>query len=750
MSDAIRALFSRFPARHAIARRRFGRAITLAEKILFAHLTDPEGAAFERGKSFIDLNPDRVAMQDATAQMALLQFMLAGKDTTAVPSTVHCDHLIRARLGADADMTVALEENFEVYEFLRTVSERYGIGFWKPGAGIIHQVILENYACPGTLMIGTDSHTPNAGGLGMLAIGVGGADAVDAMVGMPWEVLSPKVIGVKLTGKLSGWTSAKDVILKLAGILTVKGGTNAIVEYFGPGCESLSCTGKATICNMGAELGATTSVFPYDERMAVYLRATNRSDIADLCNANAGALTADPEVIASPADYYDRVVEIDLSALEPHLVGPHTPDLARPISEVAAAVAKEGYPARISSALIGSCTNSSYEDIERAAHLARQAANAGLRTVTPFLISPGSDQIYQTIQRDGQMADLANVGGIVLANACGPCIGQWKRDDIQGGESNTIVSSFNRNFPARNDGNTATLSFIGSPEIVTALAFAGDLRFNPLTDTITRDGKTLKFEAPTGDELPRRGFAAGFAGFIAPTADGRNVDVAVSATSERLERLTPFAAWDGNDIGNLVVLMKAKGKCTTDHISAAGPWLKFRGHLTNISGNLFMTANNAFTGEMGKGIDVLAGEPGVKYPDLAKRYRAAGQGWVAIGDENYGEGSSREHAAMEPRLMGCRAVVARSFARIHETNLKKQGLLPLTFADPADYARVQAEDRVAIEGVAGIPHGQAPALVLTHADGSVERIPVKSTISRDQFKWFVAGSALNLIRATNA
>lgn len=747
MSDAIRALFAKFPARHAIARRRFGRGITLAEKILFAHLTDPEGAAFERGKSFIDLNPDRVAMQDATAQMALLQFMLAGKDNTAVPSTVHCDHLIRARSGADADMKVALEENFEVYEFLRTVSERYGIGFWKPGAGIIHQVILENYACPGTLMIGTDSHTPNAGGLGMLAIGVGGADAVDAMVGMPWEVLCPKVIGVKLTGKLSGWTSAKDVILKLAGILTVKGGTNAIVEYFGPGCESLSCTGKATICNMGAELGATTSVFPYDERMAVYLRATNRADIAELCNANAGALTADPEVVANPADYYDRVVEIDLSALEPHLVGPHTPDLARPISEVAAAVAKEGYPARISSALIGSCTNSSYEDIERAAHLARQAAAAGLRTATPFLISPGSDQIYQTIQRDGQMAALAEVGGTVLANACGPCIGQWKRDDITAGESNTIVSSFNRNFPARNDGNTATLSFIGSPEIVTALAFAGDLRFNPMTDTITRDGKSLKFEAPTGDELPKRGFAAGFAGFIAPTADGRNVEVAVSPTSDRLERLSPFAAWDGNDIGNLVVLMKAKGKCTTDHISAAGPWLKYRGHLTNISGNLFLTANNAFTGEMGKGVDILSGETGVKYPDLAKRYRAAGQGWVAIGDENYGEGSSREHAAMEPRLMGCRAVIARSFARIHETNLKKQGLLPLTFADPADYNRVQADDRVTIEGVAAIPHGKAPTLVLNHADGSVERISVKSTISPDQFKWFVAGSALNLIRS---
>ncbi len=747
---AARALYASFPARHAIARRRLGRAITLAEKILFAHLSDPEGAAFVRGKSFLDLSPDRVAMQDATAQMALLQFMLAGKETTAVPSTVHCDHLIRARSGAAEDMKVALDENYEVYEFLRTVSQRYGIGFWKPGAGIIHQVILENYALPGTLMIGTDSHTPNAGGLGMLAVGVGGADAVDAMVGLPWEVLCPKVIGVKLTGKLSGWTSPKDVILKLAGLLTVKGGTNAIIEYFGPGTESLSCTGKATICNMGAELGATTSVFPYDSRMATYLRATTRSAEADLCDANAAFLRADPEVEADPAAYFDRVVEIDLDTLEPHLVGPHTPDLARPVSEMRAAVEKEGYPAKISSALIGSCTNSSYEDIGRSAHLARQAAAAGLRSAAPFLISPGSDQIYATIQRDGQMADLAAIGGTVLANACGPCIGQWKRDDIQKGESNTIVSSFNRNFPARNDGNTATLSFIGSPEIVTALAFAGDLRFNPMTDSITRDGVTFKFEAPVADELPVNGFLPGFDGFIAPSEAGKSTEIAIAPTSDRLERLTPFAAWDGQDIGGLVVLLKAKGKCTTDHISAAGPWLKYRGHLTNISGNLFLTANNAFTGEMGKGKDVVANEAGVAYPDLAKRYRASGQGWVAIGDENYGEGSSREHAAMEPRLMGARAVVARSFARIHETNLKKQGLLPLTFADPTDYEKVREDDRVAIEGIAGIPEGKSPTLVLTHADGTVDRVPVKTTQSPEQFEWFKAGSALNLIRSKAA
>lgn len=743
MSDlaAIQALYASFPSRHAIARRRFGRAITLAEKILFAHLADPEKADFSRGKSFLDLHPDRVAMQDATAQMALLQFMLAGKESTAVPSTVHCDHLIRARNGAGADMKVALEENFEVYEFLRTVSQRYGIGFWKPGAGIIHQVILENYAVPGTLMIGTDSHTPNAGGLGMLAVGVGGADAVDAMVGLPWEVLCPKVIGVKLTGSLRGWTSPKDVILKLAGLLTVKGGTNAIVEYFGPGCESLSATGKATICNMGAELGATCSVFPFDRRMADYLRATARADVAALCEATAGALRADPEVEADPARYFDRVVEIDLSTLEPHLVGPHTPDLARPLSAMKAAIQAEGYPAEISSALIGSCTNSSYEDIERAAHIARQARAAGLRAKVPFLISPGSDQIYATIQRDGQMADLEAVGGVVLANACGPCIGQWKRDDIQKGQRNAIVTSFNRNFPARNDSNLETLAFIGSPETVVAMAISGQLGFDPATDRIERDGVSLQLEAPTGDELPKNGFLPDFVGFLAPS-DQRDVEVAIDPKSDRLERLSPFPKWDGKDPSGLVVLLKAKGKCTTDHISAAGPWLKYRGHLGNISGNLFSTAVNAFTGEVGKARDLLAGEDGVPYPDLAKRYKAAGQKWVAIGDENYGEGSSREHAAMEPRHMGCVAVIARSFARIHETNLKKQGVLPLTFADPADYDKIGVESRLSIEGVAGIPEGKAPTLVV---DGKL-RIPLKTTISPEQFRWFVAGSALNLIR----
>jgi aconitate hydratase len=743
MTD-LAALYATANARQAIGRRRLGRALTLTEKILFAHLADPEKAEFERGRSFLDLHPDRVAMQDATAQMALLQFMLAGRDSTAVPTTVHCDHLIRARNGATDDMRVALAENFEVYEFLRTVSQRYGIGFWKPGAGIIHQVILENYGLPGTLMIGTDSHTPNAGGLAMLAVGVGGADAVDAMVGLPWEVLCPRVIGVRLTGRLSGWTSPKDVILKLAGLLTVKGGTNAVIEYFGPGTESLSCTGKATICNMGAELGATTSVFPYDARMGTWLRATARASEADICDANAALLRADPEIEGDPARYYDRVVEIDLDRLEPHLVGPHTPDLARPLSAMKEAIAKEGYPRAIKAALIGSCTNSSYEDIERAAHIARQARARGLRAATSFLISPGSDQIFATIKRDGQMADLEAVGGVVLANACGPCIGQWKRDDIQKGERNTIVTSFNRNFPARNDANLETLAFIGSPETVVAMAISGDLAFDPATDTIERDGVSLRLDPPTGDELPRNGFLPDFVGFV-PPGSGAGVEVAIDPASDRLERLTPFPAWNGQDPSGLVVLLKARGKCTTDHISAAGPWLKYRGHLTNISGNLFSTAVNAFTGEVGRARDVLAGENGVPYPDLAKRYKAAGQPWVAIGDENYGEGSSREHAAMEPRYMGCVAVIARSFARIHETNLKKQGVLPLTFADAADYERIGQEARLTIEGVAGIPNGVAPTLVVEE-DGVTTRIALRTTMSPEQFRWFVAGSALNLIR----
>lgn len=745
--DVIQKKYASQAALHAIGRRRLGRPLTLAEKILFAHLDDPEGSEFVRGKSFIGLNPDRVALQDATAQMAVLQFMLAGRDKTAVPTTIHCDHLIRAHKGSDDDMKTALAENFEVYEFLRSAGQRYGMGFWKPGAGIIHQVVLENYAFPGCLMIGTDSHTPNAGGLGAAAVGVGGADAVDAMVGLPWEVLCPKLIGVKLTGRLSGWTSAKDVILKLAGILTVKGGTNAIVEFFGPGTESLSCTGKATVCNMGAEHGATTSVFPYDARMATYLRATGRAAVADLADAHADELRADPEVLANPENFFDRVVEIDLDTLEPHLVGPHTPDLARPLSALKEAIRTENYPSRISVALIGSCTNSSYEDIGRAAHVARQAAAVGITSAATFMISPGSDQIFETIKRDGQMETLEKAGGMVLANACGPCIGQWKRDDIANGERNTIVTSFNRNFPGRNDGNAETLSFIGSPEVVTAMALAGDLGFNPVTDTLVRDGVSLRLSPPEAAELPPGGFAEGLSNLVVPPEDGRGIGVFIPDGSDRLERLEPFRAWDGQDLGGLVVLAKAAGKCTTDHISPAGPWLKYRGHLTNISGNMMLGVNNKLNGGRGTGIDVLSGEQGVSLPDIAKRYRAAGQGWVMVGDENYGEGSSREHAAMEPRLMGCRAVIARSFARIHETNLKKQGLLPLVFVHAADYDKVRWDDRVGLTGLAGVERGENVGLVLSHSDGTSETVPLKHSFSPDQFRWFVAGSALNLIRA---
>ena len=738
-TDAVRKLYSSQAERHAIGRRRLGRALTLGEKILFSHLDDPEGAEFDRKKSFLDLRPDRVAMQDATAQMALLQFMVAGKDEVALPSTVHCDHLIRAHKGSDNDLGVANDENREVYDFLHSVSQRYGLGFWKPGAGIIHQVVLENYAFPGGLMIGTDSHTPNAGGLGMIAVGVGGADAVDAMVGLPWEVLNPGYIGVKLVGTLSGWASPKDVILAVCEELTVKGGTNHIVEYFGPGCESISCTGKATICNMGAEHGATTSLFPFDERMATYLRITGRGDIAELAASHASELRADP----------DRVVTIDLSALSPRVVGPHTPDRGRAVSELGAECEAEGWPRQLSYALIGSCTNSSYEDISRAAHIARQASARGVKAKTGFMISPGSDQIMSTIERDGQMADLEAIGGVVLSNACGPCIGQWRRDDIEKGDVNTIITSFNRNFRGRNDANPSTLGFIASPELVTAQALAGDIGFNPATDTLTgADGVEFLLEAPEGDELPGRGFAEALGGYVAPLAmDVRGgVDVSIGDGSERIERLTPFASWDGRDITNLRVLVKAVGKCTTDHISAAGPWLKYRGHLTNISGNLMLGANNEFTGEFGVGRDFVSGENG-SHPDIAKHYRAVGQDWVIFGDGNYGEGSSREHAAMEPRHMGCRAVIVRSFARIHETNLKKQGVLPLTFADPADYDKVRGDDMVSVVNVDAISTGGSPDVILHHADGSEDRIATQNTFSLDQFSWFKAGSALNQIRA---
>ena len=747
--EAIRTLYQGLAGQHEQARKLFGRPLTLAEKILFAHLYDRSQAP-QRGKTVVDLRPDRVAMQDATAQMALLQFASAGKTKVETPTTVHCDHLIRARVGADADLSVAEDENREVYEFLRTISAKYGIGFWKPGAGIIHQVVLENYAAPGLLMIGTDSHTPNAGGLGMLAIGVGGADAVDAMVGFPWQVVWPKLVGVRLTGKMSGWTSPKDVILKLAGILTVKGGTGRIVEYFGPGCANISATGKATICNMGAELGATTSVFPFDARMATYLRATSRTAIAELAEAHAAELTADAVAVDNPEHFYDEIVDIDLNALEPHIVGPHTPDLARPIGEMARAVREEGYPDKLSAALVGSCTNSSYEDIGRAAHVARQAAKHGLKAATSFLVTPGSDQIHATINRDGQLRALTEIGGTVLANACGPCIGQWQRDDLPKGTRNSILTSYNRNFPRRNDGNPDTQAFIASPEIVTALALAGRLSFNPLTDTLTApDGSKVKLEPPTAEELPRNGFAGGDAGYIPPPADGGRTQIAVAPDSQRLQVLEPFPAWDGKDLLDCAVLLKAKGKCTTDHISPAGPWLRFRGHLDNISDNMFNGAVNAFTGETGRGRNVLDNSM-QDFSKVARAYKQAGLDWVAVGDENYGEGSSREHAAMEPRHLGGRAVLVRSFARIHETNLKKQGMLPLWFVNVADYDKILEDDRISILELVKLAPGRNVPCVIKHKDGRQDRIELKHSMTAEQIEWFKAGSALNVIRQKEA
>jgi aconitate hydratase len=743
----VEQVYARAPRAIETARQRLGRPLTLAEKILFSHADNAATIGLDRGVSYGDYRPDRVAMQDATAQMALLQFMLAGLPQVAVPSTVHCDHLIQARVNADTDLKVALDVNSEVYEFLRSVSAKYGIGFWKPGSGIIHQVVLEHYAFPGGMMIGTDSHTPNAGGLGMIAIGVGGADAVDVMANWPFNMRVPRVIGVHLTGRLSGWTAAKDIILKVAGILTVKGGTGAIVEYFGPGADSISATGKATVCNMGAEIGATCSLFPYDDHAAAYLKATEREEFADLANRHVDLLRADPEVERDPEQFFDRVVEIDLDRLEPHLVGPHTPDLARPISEMAAAVEQENYPVNISSALVGSCTNSSYEDIGRAAHVARQAAARGLRVKTPLLITPGSEQVRATIERDGLLADLEAIGATVLANACGPCIGQWQRDDITPGERNTIVNSYNRNFPRRNDGNAETLSFIGSPETVVALALSGRLDFDFLhEDLIADDGTEVRLEAPTADELPARGFDAGESGFAPPAADPSSVNVVVTPGSERLQLLEPFVPWNGEDLTGLRVLLKAAGKCTTDHISPAGSWLRFRGHLENISGNLFIGANNAFAPQdSGLGVDVRDGS--VKpLPDLARAYKQAGIEWVAVGDENYGEGSSREHAAMEPRFMGGRAIIARSFARIHEANLKKQGVLALTFSDPADYDKVLVDDAIDIVGLGDLAPGKPVRVVIHHAGGDVDEIETTHSMSDEHIAWFRAGSALNLLR----
>ncbi len=742
----VRRYYQSLPARMQVARARVNRPLTLAEKILFAHKAGLNAELPERGQTTVGLHPDRVAMQDATAQMAILQFMTAGRDTTAVPTTVHCDHLIRAKIGAIKDLEVAEHTNKEVYDFLASASNKYGMGFWKPGSGIIHQVVLEHYAFPGGLMIGTDSHTPNGGGLGMLAIGVGGADAVDVMVGLPWELLWPKLVGVKLTGQLSGWTSGKDVILKLAGILTVAGGTNKIIEYFGPGAESLSCTAKATVTNMGAELGATTSVFPFDRRMADYLRATGRADVAALAQQNAAHLTADTEVLANPEKYYDEIVEIDLSKLEPHVVGPHTPDLARPVSKLAADVKREDYPAQIKAALIGSCTNSSYEDIGRAAHVARQARAKGLKARTPLLVTPGSEQVRATIERDGLLADLEAIGATVLANACGPCIGQWERSDIGKGEKNSILTSYNRNFPRRNDGNASTHAFIASPEVVVAYALTGRLNADPIHDGVLSDGTTLKLDAPSAAELPARGFDAGREGYAAPTDQPAAVAVVVDPKSERLALLAPFTPVDKvAGYRDLPVLLKASGKCTTDHISPAGPWLKFRGHLDRISDNMFSGADNVFSEKPGTGFNILTGQTGEELQKIARAYKAQGMGWVAVGDQNYGEGSSREHAAMSPRFLGCRVVLVRSFARIHETNLKKQGVLPLTFVNPIDYDRIGHDNRLTFLGLDRLAPGQPVVVRLTHADGRHEEFSAHHSLTPDQIAWFMAGSALNAI-----
>ncbi len=751
LAEHVKTLYASMPARLDAARKKFGRPLTLAEKVLVSHADNFDSQVWDRGKAQLLLRPDRVAMQDATAQMAMLQFIQAKKPRVAVPSTIHCDHLIRAEIGAAKDLLLANDENREVYNFLASAAKKYGIGFWKPGAGIIHQVVLENYAFPGGLIIGTDSHTPNGGGLGMLAIGVGGADAGEVMAGLPWEVLHPQLIGVKLTGKLNGWTSAKDVILYLCGLLTTKGGTNKIVEYFGPGAATISATGKGTITNMGAELGATTSIFPFDDKMAAYLRITDRTDIAELAEANRELLVADPEVAKNPEKHYDQIVEIDLSALEPHVVGPHTPDLARPISKMPSEVKEKSYPAKIGAALIGSCTNSSYEDISRAAHVAKQGLAAGLKAKTPFLVTPGSERIYQTMKRDGFMEVFESMGGTVLANACGPCIGQWKRGDSKKGEANSIVSSYNRNFPGRNDGNAATLSFLSSPEIVTALAFSGDLNFDPVNGSIKADdGTSFKFSMPEGEELPVQGFSKGDEGFIEPPENGDDLEVDLPPTSERLQLLEPFSAWDGRDFTTLPILIKTKGKTTTDHISPAGPWLKFRGHLDKISDNMFLGATNAFFDTVGEGTDVLEaddgldGNDGLKIAEIARRYKAKGVGSVVIGDENYGEGSSREHAAMSPRFLGVQVVIVRSFARIHETNLKKQGILPLTFANPADYDLFEQGDRVSIKGLSNLAPGEQVKVTIAKSHDEV-LIDVNHSLTEQQVGWFKAGSALNAL-----
>ena len=749
--ELIENVYANLDENIALGREKLGRGLTLAEKVLINHLASTD-QDLDRGVSYVDLRPDRVAMQDATAQMAWLQFMTAGLDEVAVPTTTHCDHLIQARDDGKTDLLAASESNEEVYDFLESVCAKYGAGFWKPGSGIIHQVVLEQYAFPGGMMIGTDSHTPNAGGLGMIAVGVGGADAVDVMTGFAWNVRWPKAIGVHLTGELSGWSAPKDIILKVAEVLTVKGGTGAIVEYFGPGAESLSCTGKATICNMGAEIGATTSLFGYDQAMSRYLKSTGREAVADAADKVAIHLRADDEVMANPGAYYDEVIEIDLSSLAPHINGPHTPDLAREVGDLGAEAEKNGWPSTISAALIGSCTNSSYEDITRAASIAREAASKGLTVKSKLLITPGSEQVRATIERDGLLADFEALGATVLANACGPCIGQWDRSAEEGhiaGQPNVIVTSYNRNFPKRNDGDAATLAFVTSPETVMALALAGTVDFDPLSDTLTNDkGEEVSLSVPVGIELPPEGFDPGQDTFVAPPADGSAVQVKVDASSERLQLLEPFPAWDGSDYEDLPVLVKAQGKFTTDHISMAGPWLKYRGHLENISGNLYLGAVNAFDGyDVGHGKNQLNGETQT-FPDIARSYHEAGQGWVVIGDENMGEGSSREHAAMEPRFRGGLVAIARSFARIHETNLKKQGMLPLTFVDPQDYERIGEDDRIAVRSLAQLAPGHSLDVEVTSPDGTTWSFSANHTFSSEQIEWFKAGSALNIIKAS--
>ena len=745
--EMIKAVYSRMDERIAAARKVVNKPLTLAEKILYSHLTEGNASqAYERGNSYVDFGPDRVAMQDATAQMALLQFMQAGRPKVAVPSTVHCDHLITAKVGAEQDLAHANKESKEVYDFLASVSNKYGIGFWKPGAGIIHQVVLENYAFPGGMMIGTDSHTVNAGGLGMLAIGVGGADACDVMAGLPWELKFPKLIGVKLTGKLNGWTAPKDVILKVAGILTVKGGTGAIVEYFGDGATNMSCTGKGTICNMGAEIGATTSTFGYDESMERYLRATGRNEVADLANGIKSHLTGDPEVYANPSAYFDQVIEINLDELTPHLNGPFTPDLATPVSEMKEAAAKNAWPLKVEWGLIGSCTNSSYEDLSRAASIAKQAVEKGLVTKAEFGINPGSEQVRFTAERDGLLKTFTDLNASIFTNACGPCIGMWDRVGAEKAEKNTIVHSFNRNFAKRADGNPNTFAFVASPEMVAAIAIAGDLSFNPITDTLTNNkGEQVKLDPPSGDELPTRGFAVEDAGYIEPAKDGSQVNVAVSPTSDRLQLLDPFAAWEGTNLTGLKLLIKAKGKCTTDHISMAGPWLKYRGHLDNISNNMLIGAVNYFNEKTDSVKNQLTGEY-QSVPKVQRAYKAQGIGSIVVGDENYGEGSSREHAAMEPRHLGVRAVLVKSFARIHETNLKKQGMLALTFADKSDYDKFQEDDLIDIIGLTEFAPGKPLSMKLTHANGTSDTISVNHTYNDQQIEWFKAGGALNIIR----